>query len=58
MLHDVQPIMGIGIDGSLPAEPSEGEWQVGITNFFEEPMSELRRKGIFTSACVNVAEVM
>ena len=58
MLHDVQRIIGIGIEGSLPAEPSEVEWQVGITNLFGEPMSELRRKGIFTSGCVNVAEVM
>ena len=40
MLHDVQRILGIGIEGSLPAEPSEGEWQVGITNLFGEPMSE------------------
>ena len=58
MLHDVQRILGIGIEGSLPAEPSEGEWQVGITNLFGEPMFELRRKGIFTSGCVNVVEVM
>ncbi|XP_057525825.1 protein MAINTENANCE OF MERISTEMS-like [Amaranthus tricolor] len=58
MLHDVQRILGIGIEGSLPTEPSEGEWQVGITNLFGEPMSELRRKGIFTSDCVNVAKVM
>ncbi|XP_057524392.1 protein MAINTENANCE OF MERISTEMS-like [Amaranthus tricolor] len=58
MLHDVQRILGIGIKGSLPAEPSEGEWQVGITNLFGEPMSELRRKGIFTCGCINVAEVI
>ena len=58
MLHDVQRILGIGIEGCLPAEPSEGEWQVGITNLFEEPMSELRRKGIFTCGGINVAEVM
>ena len=56
MMHDVQRILGI--EGSLPAEPSEGEWQVYITNQFGEPMSELRRKGIFTSGCVNVAEMM
>ena len=58
MLHDVQRILGIGIEGSLPAEPSKGEWQVGIPNLFGEPVSELQRKGIFTSGCVNVAEVM
>ena len=58
MLHDVQRILGIGIEGSLPVEPSEGEWQVGITNMFGEPMSKLRWKGIFTSGCVNVDEVM
>ena len=28
------------------------------SNMFGEPMSELRRKGIFTSGCVNVAEMM
>ena len=58
MLHDVQRILGIGIEGSLPAEPFEREWQDGITNLFGEPISELRRKRIFTSGCINVAEVM
>ena len=58
MLQDMQRILGIGIEGFLPAEPSEGEWQVDITNLFGEPMSELRWKGIFTNGCVNVAEVM
>ena len=58
MLHDVQCILGIAIKGSLPAEPSEAECQVGITNLFGEPMSELRRRGAFTCGCVNVAELM
>ena len=42
MLHDVQRILGIGIEGSLPAEPAEGEWKGAITGLFGEPMSELR----------------
>ena len=42
----------------MPSEPSEAEWQVGITNLFGEPISELRRRGAFTSGCVNVAELM
>ena len=58
MLHDVQCILGIGIEGSLPSEPSEGEWQVGIVGLFGEPMAELRRKGTFKAGCINVAEVM
>ena len=28
MLHDVQRILGIGIEGSLPAEPANGEWKL------------------------------
>ena len=58
MLHDVQRILDIGIEGSLPAEPAEGEWKGAIAALFGEPMSELRRKGIFTSGGINVAEVM
>ncbi|XP_057540652.1 protein MAIN-LIKE 2-like [Amaranthus tricolor] len=58
MLHDVQRILGIGIEGSLPAEPAEGEWKGAIADLFGEPMSELRRKGIFTSGGINVVEVM
>ena len=58
MLHDVQRILGITIEGSLPAESSEVEWQVGITNLFGKPMSELPRRGVFTSGYVNVAELM
>ena len=53
MLHDVQRILGIAIEGSLPAEPFVVEWQVGITNLFGEPMSELRCRGAFTGGCVN-----
>ena len=58
MLHDVQRILGIGIEGSLPAEPVDGEWKLGIAGLFGEPMSELRRKGIFTSGRINVGQVM
>ena len=58
MLHDVQRILGIGIEGSLPAEPAEGEWKGAIAGLFGEPISELRQKGIFTSGGINVAEVM
>ena len=58
MLHDVQRILGIGIEGSLPVEPAEGEWKGVIAGLFGETMSELRRKGIFTSGGINVAEVM
>ncbi|XP_057528012.1 protein MAIN-LIKE 1-like [Amaranthus tricolor] len=58
MLHDVQRILGISIEGFLSAEPSKAEWHVGITNLFGEPMSELRRRGAFTCGSVNVAELM
>ena len=58
MLHDVQRILGIAIEGSLPDEPSEVEWEVGITNLFGEPMYELRRRGAFICGCVKVAELM
>ncbi|XP_057518350.1 protein MAINTENANCE OF MERISTEMS-like [Amaranthus tricolor] len=58
MLHDVQHILGIGVEGSLPAEPADGEWKLAIAGLFGEPMSELRRKGIFISGCINVVEVM
>ena len=46
MLHDVQRILRIGIEGSLPAEPTDGEWKLALAGLFGEPMSELRRKGI------------
>ena len=58
MLHNVQRILGIGIEGSLPAEPAEGEWKGTIAGLFGEPMSELRRKGIFASGGINIAKVM
>ena len=58
MLHDVQRILRIGIEGSLPAKLAEGEWKGAIAGLFGEPMSELRRKGIFISGGINVAEVM
>ncbi|XP_057538035.1 protein MAIN-LIKE 1-like [Amaranthus tricolor] len=58
ILHDMQRILGIGIEGSLPAEPGDGEWKLALTGLFGEPMSELRRKGYFTSGCINVGEVM
>ena len=54
MLHDVQRILGIGINGSLPAEPADGDWKLALAGLFGEPMSELRRKGYFTSGSINV----
>ena len=58
MLHDMQRILGIGIEGSLPAEPADGEWKLALAGLFEEPMSELRRKGYFTNGSINVGEIM
>ena len=59
ILHDVQRILGIGIEGSLPAEPADGEWKLALASLFGEPtMSELRRKGYFTSGNINVGEIM
>ena len=58
MLHDVQRILGIGINGSLPAEPANGDWKLALAGLFGEPMFELRRKGYFTSGRINVGEVM
>ena len=58
MLHDVQRILGIGINGSLPAEPTDGDWKLMLASLFGEPMSELRRKGYFTSGSINIGEVM
>ena len=54
MLHNVQRILGIGIDGSLPVEPSDRDWQLGLAGLFGEPLSELRGKGHFTSGSINV----
>ena len=45
MLHDVHRIIGIGIEGSLPAEPANDEWKLALAGLFGEPISELRRKG-------------
>ena len=45
MLHDMERILGIGINGSLPAEPANGDWKLTLAGLFGEPMSELRRKG-------------
>ncbi|XP_057543407.1 protein MAIN-LIKE 1-like [Amaranthus tricolor] len=58
MLHDVQRILGIGIDGSLPGEPSDHEWQLGLTGLFAEPLSELHAKGHFTSGSINVGALL
>ena len=58
MLHDVQRILGIGINGSLPAEPADGDWKLAVAGLFGEPISELRRKRYFTSGSINVGEVM
>ncbi|XP_057533799.1 protein MAIN-LIKE 1-like [Amaranthus tricolor] len=58
ILHDVQRILGIGIDSSLPVEPSDSEWQLGLGNLFGEPLSELRAKGHFTSGIINVGALL
>ena len=58
MLHDVQRILGIGIEGSLPAEPSDGEWKLALAGLLGEPMSKLRRNGYFTKGSINVCEIM
>ena len=58
MLHDVQRILGVDIDGSLPAEPADGDWQLGLAGLFGEPMSELHRKGCFTSGSISVGEML
>ena len=50
MLHDVQRILGIGIEGSLPAEPFEGEWQDDITNLFGGPCPSCEGKGYSPAA--------
>ena len=44
MLHDVQRILGIVIEGLLPVEPTDGEWKLALVILFGEPMYELRRK--------------
>ena len=54
MLHNVQHILGVGIDDSLPVEPADRDWQLGLASLFGEPMSELRGKGHFTSGSINV----
>ena len=58
MLHDVQRILGVGIDGSLSAEPADGDWTLGLAGLFGEPISELRKKGYFTSGSINVGEML
>ena len=45
MLHDVQHILGIGIEGSLPAEPSDGEWKLALAGLLGEPMSSCEGRG-------------
>ena len=34
MLHDVQRILGISIEGSLPVEPADRDWQLGLAGQF------------------------
>ncbi|XP_057535379.1 protein MAIN-LIKE 1-like [Amaranthus tricolor] len=58
MLHDVQRILGIGIDGSLPVQPFDNEWQLGLAGLFGMPLSELRAKGHFTSGSINVGALL
>ena len=55
---DVQRILGIGINGSLSAEPADGDWKLALAGQFGEPVSELRRKRYFTCGSINVGEVM
>ena len=45
MLQNVQRILGVDIDGSLPAEPADGDWKLSLAGLFGEPISELRKKG-------------
>ena len=40
MLHDVQRVLGIGINGSLPDEPADGDWKLALAGLFGEPMFE------------------
>ncbi|XP_057540623.1 protein MAIN-LIKE 1-like [Amaranthus tricolor] len=56
MLHDVQRILGVSIEGSLSAVPTEGDWKLALAGLFSEPMFELRRKGYFTSGTINFSE--
>ena len=58
MLHDVQWILGIGINDSLLTEPADGDRKLALAGLFGEPIFELRRKGYFTSGSINVGEVM
>ena len=56
MLHNVQRILGIGINGSLPAESADGDWKLALAGLYGKPMSKLRRKGYFTRGSINVGE--
>ena len=58
MFHDVQRILGIGIEASLLAEPADDEWKLAQVGLFGEPMSELRTKGYLTSGNIKVGEIM
>ena len=58
MLHDVQRMLGVGIDGSILVEPADGDWKLGLLGLFGKPISELRRKGYFTSRSINVGEML
>ena len=58
MLHDVQRILGVGIDGSLPAELAESDWKLGLANLLGDQMSEVRKKRYFTSGSINVGEML
>ena len=55
MLHGVQRISGLGIEGLFPVD---GEWKLVLADLFGELMSELRRKGYFTGGNINVGEIM
>ena len=45
ILHNVQRILGIGIEGSFPAEPADGEWKLALVGLFKEPMPSYEGRG-------------
>ena len=58
MLHDVQRILGLTIDGALPTVPPAAEWKLGLASLFGDPIAELQRKGSIINGNVNVSELL
>ena len=58
MLHDVQRILGLGLNGALPADPADGQWKMALAGLFGEPVAELRRKGYFKDGSINVSDML